>query len=344
MSVNNDKNVRKEKQDNPNWGGRVDQDIHEKLEKFYEESGIEKKGDFIKLLSDLASVHFAEEAMKDDFNGEYSKHYVELSKELSSYLLKVKHLFLLEVGGERVKWRELNQELLQQKEENQQMMADWNVVKQDHLKEVAYLEKGLREAKQETTNAKDLAKVLEEKNNLLQQEKEHLQNVINDKDKVNVNLLGQLNELEEFKKEHEEMAKQIAEQSMLLKEKDQELVQLEKQRKLDVKEAITDTERRVQNEMFGTISKQQEEIKGLYATVESVRAKKDAEIEKVRNERDMKVNELQKEMKESVESMRSEKDAEIARIQKDAELRIKPLQKEIDNLNGTIEVLRAGKK
>lgn len=100
----------KEKQDNPNWGGRVDTDIHEKLEKFYEESGFEKKGDFIKLLSDLASVHFAEEAMKDDFAGEYSKHYVELSKELASYLLKVKHLFLKEVGGERVRWRELNQE------------------------------------------------------------------------------------------------------------------------------------------------------------------------------------------------------------------------------------------
>jgi hypothetical protein len=33
----------KEKQDNPNWGGRVDTDIHEKLEKFYEESGFEKR-------------------------------------------------------------------------------------------------------------------------------------------------------------------------------------------------------------------------------------------------------------------------------------------------------------
>jgi hypothetical protein len=43
-----------------------------------------------------------------------------------------------------------------------------------------------------------------------------------------------------------------------------------------VKEAITDTERRVQNEMFATVSKQQEEIKSLYETIESVRSKKDA--------------------------------------------------------------------
>ncbi|HFJ9374824.1 TPA: hypothetical protein ACGW7B_005501 [Bacillus nitratireducens] len=344
MSVNNEKNGKKEKQDNPNWGGRVDPDIHEKLEKFYEESGIEKKGDFIKLLSDLASVHFAEEAMKDDFAGEYSKHYVELSKELASYLLKVKHLFLKEVGGERVRWRELNQELLQQKEENQRMSVDWNVVKQEHLKEIAYLEKEAKDAQKETTNAKDRADVLEEKNKLLQQEKEHFQNVINDKDKVNINLLDQLNELEEFKKEHEEMAKQIAEQSMLLKEKDQELVQLEKQRKLDVKEAITDTERRVQNEMFATVSKQQEDIKALYETVESVRSKKDAEVEKVRNDRDLKVSEIQKEMKDAVESIRSEKDAEIERVQKEAELRLKSLQKEIEGLNDTIEVLRSDKK
>jgi hypothetical protein len=90
------------------------------------------------------------------------------------------------------------------------------------------------------------------------------------------------------------MTQKISEQSLLLKEKEQELVQLEKQRKLDVKEAITDTERRVQNEMFATVSKQQEEIKSLYETIESVRSKKDAEIEKVRNERDMKVKELQK--------------------------------------------------
>jgi hypothetical protein len=61
-----------------------------------------------------------------------------------------------------------------------------------------------------------------------------------------------------------------------------------------VKEAITDTERRVQNEMFATVSKQQEEIKSLYETIESVRSKKDAEIEKVRNERDMKVKRVTK--------------------------------------------------
>jgi hypothetical protein len=70
------------------------------------------------------------------------------------------------------------------------------------------------------------------------------------------------------------MTQKISEQSLLLKEKEQELVQLEKQRKLDVKEAITDTERRVQNEMFATVSKQQEEIKSLYETIESVRSKK----------------------------------------------------------------------
>lgn len=344
MSVNNEKNGKKEKQDNPNWGGRVDTDIHEKLEKFYEESGLEKKGDFIKLLSDLASVHFAEEAMKDDFAGEYSKHYVELSKELASYLLKVKHLFLKEVGGERVRWRELNQELLQQKEDNQRMIADWNVVKQEHLKEVTNLEKEMKDVQNETKNAKDRADVLEEKNKLLQQEKGHLQNVINDKDKVNVSLLDQLNGLEGFKKEHEAMTQKISEQSLLLKEKEQELVQLEKQRKLDVKEAITDTERRVQNEMFATVSKQQEEIKSLYETIESVRSKKDAEIEKVRNERDMKVKELQTEMKDAVESIRSEKDAEIERVQKEAELRLKSLQKEIESLNGTIEVLRSDEK
>jgi TolA-binding protein len=140
------------------------------------------------------------------------------------------------------------------------------------------------------------------------------------------------------------MTQKISEQSLLLKEKEQELVQLEKQRKLDVKEAITDTERRVQNEMFATVSKQQEEIKSLYETIESVRSKKDAEIEKVRNERDMKVKELQKDMKDAVESIRSEKDAEIERVQKDAELRLKSLQKEIESLNGTIEVLRSGEK
>jgi hypothetical protein len=91
-----------------------------------------------------------EEAMKDDFAGEYSKHYVELSKELASYLLKVKHLFLKEVGGERVRWRELNQEFLQQKEDNQRLIADWNVVKQEHLKEVTNLEKEMKDVQNET--------------------------------------------------------------------------------------------------------------------------------------------------------------------------------------------------
>jgi TolA-binding protein len=38
------------------------------------------------------------------------------------------------------------------------------------------------------------------------------------------------------------------------------------------------------------------------------------------------------------------KDAEIERVQKDAELRLKSLQKEIESLNGTIEVLRSGEK
>jgi TolA-binding protein len=58
----------------------------------------------------------------------------------------------------------------------------------------------------------------------------------------------------------------------------------------------------------------------------------------------MKVKELQKDMKDAVESIRSEKDAEIERVQKDAELRLKSLQKEIESLNGTIEVLRSGEK
>jgi hypothetical protein len=46
----------------------------------------------------------------------------------------------------------------------------------------------------------------------------------------------------------------------------------------------------------------------------------------------MKVKELQKDMKDAVESIRSEKDAEIERVQKDAELRLKSLQKEIEKL------------
>jgi hypothetical protein len=58
----------------------------------------------------------------------------------------------------------------------------------------------MKDVQNETKNAKDRADVLEEKNKLLQQEKGHLQNVINDKDKVNVSLLDQLNGLEEFKK------------------------------------------------------------------------------------------------------------------------------------------------
>jgi regulator of replication initiation timing len=80
------------------------------------------------------------------------------------------------------------------------LIADWNVVKQEHLKEVTNLEKEMKDVQNETKNAKDRADVLEEKNKLLQQEKGHLQNVINDKDKVNVSLLDQLNGLEEFKK------------------------------------------------------------------------------------------------------------------------------------------------
>ncbi|MEM5666217.1 hypothetical protein AAHB94_31145 [Bacillus toyonensis] len=43
MAVNNDKNGKKEKVDNPVWGGRVEPELHEKLEKFFEESGIEKR-------------------------------------------------------------------------------------------------------------------------------------------------------------------------------------------------------------------------------------------------------------------------------------------------------------
>jgi chromosome segregation ATPase len=224
------------------------------------------------------------------------------------------------------------------------LIADWNVVKQEHLKEVTNLEKEMKDVQNETKNAKDRADVLEEKNKLLQQEKGHLQNVINDKDKVNVSLLDQLNGLEGIQKEHEAMTQKISEQSLLLKRERTRTCSVRKQRKLDVKEAITDTERRVQNEMFATVSKQQEEIKSLYETIESVRSKKNAEIEKVRNERDMKVKELQKDMKDAVESIRSEKDAEIERVQKDAELRLKSLQKEIESLNGTIEVLRSGEK
>ncbi|MBJ7968147.1 hypothetical protein JDS84_32540, partial [Bacillus cereus] len=112
-------------------------------------------------------------------------------------------------------------------------------------------------ARTETQNAKDKAEVLEAKNKLLQQEKEHLQNVINDKDKMNVSLLDQLQELDGYKKERNGYVEEMANKTMLLKDKEQELVQLEKQRKLDVKEAITDTERRVQKEMFETVSKLQ---------------------------------------------------------------------------------------
>jgi hypothetical protein len=78
---------------------------------------------------------------------------------------------LKEVGGERVRWRELNQEFLQQKEDNQRLIADWNVVKQEHLKEVTNLEKEMKDVQNETKTRKDRADVLEEKNKLLQQEK-----------------------------------------------------------------------------------------------------------------------------------------------------------------------------
>ncbi|MBJ7950122.1 hypothetical protein [Bacillus cereus group sp. N24] len=344
MAVNNDKNGKKEKVDNPVWGGRVEPELHEKLEKFFEESGIEKKGDFIKFLSELAAVHFAEEAMKDDFSGEYSKHYVELSKELGSYLLMIKHLFLKEVGGERVKWREINQELLRQKEENQRLIADWEEIKKGHKNEVANLHKELKEARTETQNAKDKAEVLEAKNKLLQQEKEHLQNVINDKDKMNVSLLDQLQELDGYKKERNGFVEEMANKTMLLKDKEQELVQLEKQRKLDVKEAITDTERRVQKEMFETVSKLQGDIKELYADIEAVRVKKDTEMDKARREFDKKANEMQKEKKLEIESILAKKDAEIDIAKQEAKLNISAKDIEIQALKSEIEVLKAEEK
>ncbi|MEM5666219.1 hypothetical protein AAHB94_31155 [Bacillus toyonensis] len=160
--------------------------------------------------------------------------------------------------------------------------------KKGHKNEVANLHKELKEARTETQNAKDKAEVLEAKNKLLQQEKEHLQNVINDKDKMNVSLLDQLQELDGYKKERNGFVEEMANKTMLLKDKEQELVQLEKQRKLDVKEAITDTERRVQKEMFETVSKLQGDIKELYADIEAVRVKKDTEMDKARREFDKK--------------------------------------------------------
>jgi hypothetical protein len=43
------------------------------------------------------------------------------------------------------------------------LIADWNVVKQEHLKEVTNLEKEMKDVQNETKNAKDRADVLEEK-------------------------------------------------------------------------------------------------------------------------------------------------------------------------------------